>query len=698
MLTWQLKAQNILKTGQYQVLPNTEFVIQLEADNTSPFVAFQVDIPIPTGFKYIDGSAVLNASRISGHALSASLLDGNILRLIGYSVGNTAFISNSGTLVSFTLKSGAVPATFALALNQPLLGDSQSNNILTSSSNGSVTVLAPNISLSTTQLNYGRVPLGTTPVQTFQITNTGNSNLVINSLNFNDTQFSTTDLTSFTIAPQASRSISVKFTPSVKETLSKQLQIGSNDPDQATSTIALNAVAFAVNEIHTGNITGASSTTKTLEFSLNNMEAFTGFQFDLSLPQPMTYATGTTQLFRSQDQTVSVNQLNSQTLRVLVFSAGNKNFTGTSGKVLSLDFSLFGNAGYYSIGISNVIIANTSGENIVSDLYGGQLIVTSPDIDAPTQLSFGDVSILSKSTLLHRIRNYGQEPLVISQLMFSNEYFKSIQTLPITIQTNSYFDLPVEFAKSIKGTTTATLKILSNDPDENPFTVQLSGNAFIPNYFLINSQNYIQGESKLVPIEVENEEPFVAIQFDLSYPVGFSPDLNSIALTERKQDHVLAAIALSNTSLRILVYSPGQKAFTGNSGPILNIPFKAETSLSYGTYNLTFNNALISNIKSENILYSSKNGVLNVQLSNEINPLIDISDFNIYPNPTTESFRVYGFDGKAILILTDINGREILTKQILDNETVSISSLPKGLYIVKLITNSGVVEKKLLKD
>jgi hypothetical protein len=559
VLSWQLHAANTLTIGTYQVLPNTEFAIQLVAENTNSFVAFQVDIPVPTGFNYVDGSAQLNASRISGHALSVSLLEGNILRLIGYSVGNTAFIGNSGSLVSFSMKSGAIPATFTLAMNQLLLADSQSINIITGSTNGSVTVLAPNISLSTTTLNYGRIPLGSSAVQTVQLTNTGNTNLVINSLTFNDPQFSTTDVAGFTIVPQTSRTISVKLTPTVKGTLAKQLQIGSNDPDQTTSTVTLNAVAYAVNEIHTGNITGASSTTKTLEFTLNNMEAFTGFQFDLNLPSTITYKAGTAQLFRSIDQSVSVNQINSQTLRVVVYSAGNNNFTGTSGKVLSLDFLLYGTAGIYSLGISNVIIANTTGENIVSNSYGGQLVVTCPRISAANQLNFGDVSILSTSTLQHRAYNYGQEPLIISKLEFSSSYFTSNQVLPVTIQPNNYIDLPIVFADAIKGSTTGTLKITSNDPTNNPFTVQLTGNAFIPNYFLINSQSYIQGESKLVPIEVENEEPFVALQFDLTYPSGFTPNLNGITLTNRKQDHVLAATSLSPTSLRILIYSPGQK-------------------------------------------------------------------------------------------------------------------------------------------
>ena len=694
---WHIQAQNILKTGQYQVLPNTEFEIQLVAENSSPFVAFQVDIPVPTGFTYVDGSAVLNASRISGHALSASLLAGNSLRLIGYSVGNTAFLGNSGTLVSFKFKSGAVPSTYVLALNQPVLSDSQSKNILTGSTNGQVTVLAPNISLSATQLDYGRVPLGSTVAQTFQLTNTGNSNLKITGLNFNDSQFTTTSSTNFTISPNISQGITVKFTPVTKGTLSKQLQIISNDADQATSILTLNAVAYAVNEIHTGNITGASSSTKTLEFTLNNMEAFTGFQFDLNLPQPMTYAAGTAQLFRSQDQTVSISQLNAQTLRVLVFSAGNKNFTGADGKVLSLGFLLFGTAGSYSIGISNVIIANATGENIVSDSFGGQLIVTCPTISASSQLNFGDVSVLSSSTLQHRVYNYGQEPLIINKIQFSTEYFKSNQVLPVSIQPYNYVDLPIIFADTVEGSCIGTLKITSNDPVNNPFTVQLIGNAFEPNYLQISNQNFTKGESKSVAIEVQNNEPFVAIQFDLSYPAGFTPDLNTVSLTSRKQDHVLAATVLSTTSLRILVYSPTQKAFTGKSGPILTIPFKSETSLSYGTYDLTFSNAMISNIKSENILYASKNGTLNVSSITGLNPLTDNSICLIYPNPVTESFRIIGLNEIATLKLTDIQGKEILTSQVKDNESISLNHLVEGIYIVKIITAQGVIERKIIK-
>jgi hypothetical protein len=629
MASRELSAANVLKIGQYQVQPNTNIVIQLEADNSDPFVAFQVDIPIPAGFSYIEGSAQLNVSRSSGHLLSANLVSGNILRLIGFSVSNTAFLGNTGSLANFTIKSRAIPATFLLNIDTPLLGNNKSINILTGATNGDVTVLAPNIKLSATELNFGRVPLESNAEQSFQISNEGNRDLVVSNLNFTDTQFSTSDEKSFTIVANSSRNLTVKFTPTSKGTYAKKLEISSNDPDQPLSTLLLKAVAYAVNEVHTGNIVGASASTGTLEFTLNNMEAFTGFQFDLTLPQPMTYTTGSAHLFRSSDHSVTVNQIDPSTLRVLAFSGTNKNFTGNIGKILSLGFNLKGVAGTYPVGISNVIIASTLGDNIISAFTGGNLQITSPDIDASTQLNFGDVSILSNKIIQHRIYNYGQEPLVIDQLMFSNGYFKSNQTLPVTIGPSDYYDLPVEFIKATKGAANGTLKLLSNDPDENPFTIQLSANSFAPNYLTIKDQTFTQGESKIVQIEIENEEQFVAFQFDLSYPEGFTPDLNAIILTSRKQDHFVAASALSETSLRIIAYSFTQKAFNDKTGAVLNIPFSTNVDMVVDRYNLTFSNALISNIQSENILYGSTNGTLIVQKLSSLQEIPLIAGWNI---------------------------------------------------------------------
>jgi len=73
------------------------------------------------------------------------------------------------------------------------------------------------------------------------------------------------------------------------------------------------------------------------------------------------------------------------------------------------------------------------------------------------------------------------------------------------------------------------------------------------------------------------------------------------------------------------------------------------------------------------------------------------NSIKVYPNPASESFHINGLVGKASLKLTDISGKEILTKQVTGNESVLISTLSKGMYIVKIIITEGTVERKLVK-
>jgi hypothetical protein len=74
-----------------------------------------------------------------------------------------------------------------------------------------------------------------------------------------------------------------------------------------------------------------------------------------------------------------------------------------------------------------------------------------------------------------------------------------------------------------------------------------------------------------------------------------------------------------------------------------------------------------------------------------------IGAVNIYPNPVTDGFQITGLSGIYTLTISDLNGRTLLTKVLTGNEYISISSLPQGLYIVKLITAEGTVERKILK-
>lgn len=71
--------------------------------------------------------------------------------------------------------------------------------------------------------------------------------------------------------------------------------------------------------------------------------------------------------------------------------------------------------------------------------------------------------------------------------------------------------------------------------------------------------------------------------------------------------------------------------------------------------------------------------------------------FRIYPNPTTGSLRIVKEEGLHLLTITDLNGRLLLTKNLLfETETVDLNSFPSGIYDVQLSNANGNASHKKL--
>lgn len=77
---------------------------------------------------------------------------------------------------------------------------------------------------------------------------------------------------------------------------------------------------------------------------------------------------------------------------------------------------------------------------------------------------------------------------------------------------------------------------------------------------------------------------------------------------------------------------------------------------------------------------------------------IDKNEICLYPNPVTEDFRVSGIKEISTFSLFDIEGRLLINRKIENNESISTSSLPKGMYIVRINSEAGILENKLVKN
>jgi hypothetical protein len=96
-----------------------------------------------------------------------------------------------------------------------------------------------------------------------------------------------------------------------------------------------------------------------------------------------------------------------------------------------------------------------------------------PDISVATSLAFGSVTVGTPKTKTLTISNVGSAPLTITGMTVTGTQFSA--TSPSTIAAGSWVNCSVTFIPTSTGAKTATLTIVSNDPDEHSVTVELSG-------------------------------------------------------------------------------------------------------------------------------------------------------------------------------------------------------------------------------
>jgi len=77
--------------------------------------------------------------------------------------------------------------------------------------------------------------------------------------------------------------------------------------------------------------------------------------------------------------------------------------------------------------------------------------------------------------------------------------------------------------------------------------------------------------------------------------------------------------------------------------------------------------------------------------------LINSDGLSVYPNPATDGFQIHGINGISTLGMFDFNGKLLFTKEIKSDEYISISTLPQGLYIVRITSEADMFDMKLIK-
>ena len=122
-------SQNIIQIDNGTADLNDTIEIHIRISNDQAFIAFQLDVLIPESFSYIDNSAQLSG-RENGHTLTTFKLSDTLLRFISYSTQNNFFTGDTGRIVSYNAFSGNIMGIFDLKIQNAIIADSLSQNIM----------------------------------------------------------------------------------------------------------------------------------------------------------------------------------------------------------------------------------------------------------------------------------------------------------------------------------------------------------------------------------------------------------------------------------------------------------------------------------------------------------------------------------------------------------------------------------------
>lgn len=594
-------ADNVVTVSSAEGRPGDEVEVTLSLTNTDAIVAAEVTIPLNEYIRYVDGSATLNAARANGHQLSAAYVDG-ALRLYVYGFGSNALTGNEGTLATFRLRLGKHPERFALT-PQVILSNAQGQAMSATPRAGTATILAPELTITTSQIDFGHIPIRSTYTKTLTLKNTGTDVLTVEDVTFDAPELSASE-TVFTIASGATKSITLTFAPTKYGAISKAATIIS-DATNGKQTASIVADPYSVNELTVGNASGVSDTEVAISLTLKNMEPIMAVQCSFTLPDGLRYVEGSITPSTHAEGLSATASVEGKKLTLFLYSQSNVAIPEGNGEIATLRVLLDGKSGTYYMTPQDVVLGNVRLENMVSASKRGSVSIQSPTISCNASLDMGSTAVTEVAEKTYAIRNSGQVDLVVSNINFLAEGFSVKEELPLTIAKGTTKNITVCYTPSKEGTYRTTMNIYSNDPVSRLKNVAVSGSVYEPNSLSMTGQ-WADGNKKyVVSVALENYTDIVAAQMDVVVPQGLSLNTATALMpSERLNGLTSTILPYEGQTYRVALFSFSNKVIAGNSGNIFTLTFDVDDVNVAQGKTITIDNLLLSNSGANN--YASK--------------------------------------------------------------------------------------------
>ncbi len=586
------RAGNVLSVSGASGHPGDEVTLTVTLDNDDAVSAVEIVIPLGSGLTLVGNSAQLT-DRSNGHVISAAMA-GTDLRIYIYSMSLTALNGSSGELCSFRLKMGDLPGTYNLTPSV-VLSDAAGQQLASTAQGGQVTLLAPDLALVTTSVDFGRVPIRGTYTKNVQVRNTGNEPCTISEVDFDNSDFSVDQLP-ITVAAGSTQNVTVTYRPVDRSPGVKSWMTIISNAMSGKKKLYVNAIPFSVNELRVVNASGVANTEVEVSLKVNNMEPLVGMQCTFNLPQQLDYVDGSVATTDRTSGSTAFASLEGRKLTLYLYSASNTAWTGDDGVVLTFRVMLNGTSGSYRLTPANVVLANVDQENMTSATYQGTVSIQAPRFNGPNTLSMGVTPVTEVAEATYTFSNNGQAPLTVQRVVFLADGYEVVESLPMVLARGASATLTVRHTTNVEGPYSTTMNIYTDDPTMRMKAVAVSGETFAPNTISIQGERVSDGYDLTFGLNNWSTD-LTAVQMDIHWPAEVA--YASISAASRLSGHQVMVIPLGDNNWRVLVYSMNNAIISGSEGDLFTMHFTGGPADYIGT-TVTVDGITVSNLRSVN--------------------------------------------------------------------------------------------------
>jgi len=684
-----LLSQNSINISSDPVSVDEDFSIGIAFSNADDISAFQFDLQFDNNAMQLrSGHSLTN--RVGNHTISTNVIGDNIIRVVVISSTNETINPGTGTVVNLNFTSNNEPGNFDMIFSNVVFSDSGGSQISISPNDNQVTILGPKFKLLTTNIDFGRVSRSSNQSRTIQILNEGNETLTILSQNLSS-PLSISETFPISIPAGVNFSITLTLDTTESQVISDQTLFETNDVDESRGLqeLSVEADIYSVNEIYVGNNSGNLGSNILIPVSINNMDSFTSFQLDITIPSGVEYVQNSVALSgREEDHSISAAVINPNTLRVISYSPNNLNFNSTSGEVFSFSLLPVSNSGYHPLDISNSIISNLDLGDVISDVYSGYITINAPLLNVNSTLDFGRVPLSISTDKNISIANIGDSNLIINQIVYESSLLSGSLEAPLTLANGQDTEMVVTFTPESVGQFSSSI-LINHNSAENQNTIQVTADVFSPNYLYIEDKSVNRDNDYIINLGISNNDEIRAIQFDINIPDGFIFDYQNVQGLNSLNDFTISNSDLGNGNYRFVIYNLGSTIIPTGSNLLLDLPIYVNSSIPLGDYNFEISNITLSDASNSDVSSESVEvGVITV--TDEVLDILtqQLNEINGYPNP----FHSYYIINNPIPIeieIYDVNGRVFINKYLeVGQNIINTSHLSSGFYLIKLTHNN----------